>query len=90
MSVRERRVRDNPPYLEAERLNSKGAALGNRNNGWGVHLRVSGLGSRVSGTGYQVRVRVRVRGANGVRHVQHSERSQTPLRGGRAGVLGPT
>ena len=24
------------------------------------HLRVSGLGSRVSGTGYQVRVRVRV------------------------------
>jgi hypothetical protein len=36
MSVRERRVRDNPPYLEAERLNSKGAALGNRNKGWGI------------------------------------------------------
>ena len=59
MSVRERRVRDNPPYLEAERLNSKGAALGNRMIGWGAQFRVSGLGSRVSGTGLQVQVRVR-------------------------------
>ena len=51
MSVRERRVRDNPPYLETER----------QRFGWRErHLRVSGLGSRASGTGYRVRVRVRV------------------------------
>lgn len=45
---------------------SKGAAWGNRMIGWGQRmmggdndLQVSGLGSRISGTGYKVRVRVR-------------------------------
>ena len=48
MSVRERRVRDNPPYLEAGIQNSKG----DRMIGWGHTF--SGLGSQV--TGYRARV----------------------------------
>ena len=37
----------------------KGGSMGKPDDWLGIYSRVSGLGGRVSGTGYQVRVRVR-------------------------------
>ncbi len=51
---------------EAQRIGStekaelKGGSVGNRIVGWGIHFRSRVSGDRVSGTGLQVRVRVRV------------------------------
>ena len=54
-------IRGPETRLIGEMQCSKGAAWGDRMIGWGhAHFRVSGLGNRVTGTGSQVRVRVRV------------------------------